>query len=117
MRYYEIIRVSNQDFERSAFETVKRFVRRGWIRKAMEYLQEWDYGGENLDTARCYGRIWDAPTDPDAPRDTVIRTETARCCSGDATQYLVESSSGDGLYLAYYLTGTVTDEEPDCDGD
>ena len=111
MRYYEIIRFSNQDTDKEAFEHVRNLVRRGWTRKAMSFLQEYDYGEENMDVARVYGNIWDSPTDPGEKRDTVIRQETVHCCSGSATQYLVESSSSQGLYLAYYLTGTLEDRE------
>ena len=110
MRYYEIIRVSNQDIDKSTFENVSRLIRRGWIRKAMKCLQEYDYGGENLDVARCYGRIWESPTDPETPHDTILRTETVSGCHCDSTQFLIKSSSSDGLYLAYYLTATLSQE-------
>lgn len=111
MRYYEIIRLSNQDTDPAAFNYVRNLVRRGWLSKAMTYLQEYDYGGENVDTARVYGRIWDSPTDPAERGDTVIRYDDIKGREETSRQYLVESSSADGLYLAYYLTGELPDEE------
>lgn len=110
MKYYEIIRLSNQDAD-ECFEEIKKLVNRGWTKKAMEYLQQWDYGEENIGPARVYDKVWDTPTDARSPHDRVLREMTFHHLWGDQTQYLCVSRSWDGLYEAYYLTASITDEQ------
>ena len=107
IKFYEIVRLSNQDIFQDNFEEIRKLIRRCWTKKAMEFLQNWDYGHENLDEARVYNKIWDSPTDPDSPTDRVLRQKTYSYPDGERTQYLCESASPDGLYVAYYLTSSI----------
>lgn len=103
MRFYEIIRLDNQGFDREDFEQVKKLVNRGYNRKAVEYLQQWDNGEENVDTARYLGRIWDNPTDDLEKTDTVIYQMNGfnLCMARPALN---------GGYEAYYLTKELEDD-------
>lgn len=97
MRYYEIIRLDNQGFDQECFDTVKKMVDRGWNRKAVGYLQQWDYDGENVASAEYAGRIWDKPSDTAEKTDKVVyEMDGYFLCA--AQPHL------NGGYEAYYLT-------------
>lgn len=95
-RFYEIIRLDNQGFDQDCFEEVRRLVKRGWLRKAVEYLAQWDNGGENIDTAEYLERVWDSPSDPREKSDSVIYEMNGyHLCHSDPSR--------NGGYEAFYL--------------
>ncbi len=99
MLYYEIVRVdTNQPEDSETFQTVDKLVRRGWTRKAVDTLAEYDYGDENLSAARALHALRDTPTDEQS--DTVIREEDGYT--------LCASHCPSGLYDAYYLVRGVS---------
>lgn len=102
-KFYEIIRLDNQGFDQEDFETVRKMVKRGWVRKALEYLKQWDNGGENIDTAEYLERVWSTPTDEREKRDSVLRSEGGyNLCASDPAY--------NGGYEAYYLTAEYVPE-------
>lgn len=103
MKFYEIVRFSDQWPEMEEFETVKKMIDRGWFHKAVAFMSDWDYGGENIDVARSYDKLWDSPTDPQEPGDKVLYQ------SGD--RYICQSTCSSGLYTALYLVGVVSEAE------
>ena len=103
-KFYEIVRLDNQGSDQTDFEEVKRLVRRGWLHKAVKYLEDWDYGGENIDTAEYLGRIWDTPSDPQESSDSVLLSKNGlHLCMSDPSR--------NGGYEAYYLVGETEKEE------
>lgn len=101
MLYYEIVRLdTNEPGDREDFETVRKMVRRGWTRKAIEFLSNWDYGGENLDSARALGEMRDTILDNRSSYDRIVAT--------DGDYALCESHCPTGLYEAYYLVHGVS---------
>lgn len=99
--YYEIIRLSDQDPDTECFEAADRLADRGHFRKALKYLSEWDYGGENIDTARVYKTFRCSILDPMSPSDTILHEDR----NEDHPVTLCESHSM--LYNAYYTVGRV----------
>ena len=97
MRYFEIVRLENQGFDQEDFQTVKKLVDRGWVNKAHEFLQQWNYGGENIAAAMANGTVRDTVLDEDA--DTVVKSFPF----SDGTYYLCKAK--DRVYEAYYLVG------------
>ena len=101
MLYYEIVRLdTNEPGNREDFETVRKMVRRGWTHKAIEFLSDWDYGGENLDRARALGEIRDTILDNRSTNDRIVVT--------DGDYALCESHCPSGLYEAYYLVRGIS---------
>ena len=107
MKYFEVTRFSDQDMNQDDFREIKKLLARGWTRKALQYMLNWYYGGENLDVARVYGKIWDSPTDPNEPSDSIVRQETYE----DTTFFLCEASDRSGFYHAYYLSASVSEQD------
>lgn len=103
--YYEIIRLSDQDTDQECFEAADRLADRGHFRKTLKYLSQWDYGGENIDTARVYKTFRCSILDPMSPSDTILHEDRNK----DHPVTLCESHSM--LYNAYYLVGHVPEEE------
>lgn len=103
MKYYEIVRFANQWPDMGEYEDVDKMIRRGWFRKAISYMAEWDFGGENIDTAVSQGTL----------RDTVLDLQSR----GDRVVYemngyaLCESHCPSGLYDAYYLVASVDEKD------
>ena len=96
MLYYEIVRIdTNHPEDKETFEQIDKMVRRGWTKKAMEYLAEWDYGEDNLDAARANKEIRKSVLDDRSHGDRIIRADGsyALCCARCPS----------GLYDAYYL--------------
>ncbi len=103
MLYYEIIRLdTNQPSDRETFEQVKKWVKRGWTKKALEHLAEWDYGHENIDTARANGTIRNTILDDREHGDRIIKEQDG--------YFLCEASCPSGLYEAYYLVRGILAE-------
>ncbi len=102
--YYEIIRLSDQDTDLECFEAAYRLADRGHFRKALKYLSQWDYGGENIDTARVYKKFRCSILDPMSPSDTILHEDR----NEDHPVTLCESHSM--LYSAYYTVGKVPAE-------
>lgn len=99
MLYYEIVRLdTNNPGDRESFETVKKLVKRGWTRKAIEFLSEWDYGGENIDTARALHQM----------RDTVLDEPSDNVVNYDGHYHLCTACDPSGLYEAYYLVAEIS---------
>ncbi len=96
-KFYEIVRLEEQGPDNDLFTKVKKLIDRGWVRKALEFLLNWDYGEENIGTAEYLGRIWNGPTDDRETSDRVIRR--------DGDTYLCECVGWkNGGYSAFYLT-------------
>lgn len=104
MKYYEIVRLDNQGFDQECFEHVKKLVRRGWKRKAVEYLKQWDYGGENIGPAQYNDRVWDTPSDNRERTDKVIYQI-------DGYYLCAANPNVNGGYEAYYLTAKLPEED------
>lgn len=103
--FYEIVRHDNQGVDQECFREVKRLVGRGWFRKAIEYLLQWDNGSENFATAKYWNRVWDTPTDSLERSDREIYT------SSDGFYHLcMADPSINGGYEAYYLSTAVPAE-------
>ena len=102
MLFYEIIRIDNQPAYEE-FETIKKMVRRGWTRKAIDFLSDWDYGNENIDTAMALGTMRDTILDNKSTCDHIIATK------GNYT--LCASQCPSGLYEAYYLVSSISEEK------
>ena len=101
MLYYEIVRLdTNEPGNHEDFETVRKMVRRGWTRKAIEFLSNWDYGGENLDRARALGEMRDTILDNQSTNDRIVAT--------DGDYALCESHCPSDLYEAYYLVRGIS---------
>lgn len=106
MLYYEIIRLdTNQPSDRETFEQVKKWVKRGWTKKALDYLTEWDYGAENINAARANSNLRDTILDDREHGDRIIKEQDG--------YFLCEASCPSGLYEAYYLVKEISDEETD----
>ena len=87
-QYYEIVRFSTQDTEKEEYETVRKWVDHGMYLNSIDYMSQWDYGGENIDTARCFGKIWPTPQDPREHSDKVLIEEgNYHLCLADSTNY------------------------------
>jgi hypothetical protein len=99
MQYYEITRFADAWPDMGEYEEVDRMVKRGWLRKAMRYMSEWDFGQETLDAARSHKGIRDSVMDKNSPRDRIIYSKPP--------YYLCESHCKSGLYDAYYLVAEV----------
>lgn len=102
-KYYIIVRIDNNGFNQEDFLLLKKWYNRGWYRKMLQYLQNWDYGEENIGTAMYNDDIWDTPCDPQAPSDKIIYQNLC----GD--QFLCHSE--DLVYEAFYLVGVTTIED------
>lgn len=94
-KYYEIVRFANTWPEMDEYEKVDRLVSRGWLKKAIRYMAEWDYGGETLDAARVHGYIRDTALDRTSTGDRIL-------CETDGYT-LCYAHCKSGLYDAYYL--------------
>lgn len=103
MKYYEIVRIADCWPEMDEYEKVHKLITRGWLRKALLYLCEWDYGGENLDAARVHGALRDSPLDPGSIKDKVLYRKD--------DYLLCEANCPSGLYQAYYLVKGVDEKE------
>lgn len=95
-KFYVIIRIDSNGFDAEIFEQLKKWHRRRWYRKMLAFLQNWDYGDENVGAAIVNGDVWDTPTDP------VENDEILLDADG---QHLCHAYSEDGLYEAFYLVG------------
>lgn len=104
MRYYQIVRLANESPDQEEFNRVHKLVRRGWLRKAVEYLQQWNYGGENIGTALCMGDVYNTPTDDRERTDRVIYRDR----DGSCLCYC--NPCRNGGYEAYYLTAALVEE-------
>lgn len=93
-RWYEIVRFDNQGYDTDEFEKISAWHRRGWNRKILRHLTDWDYGPENYGTAKTYGNIWDTPTDP-KEKDSLLAAEKDYA--------LCHAESAGGVYEAFYL--------------
>lgn len=102
-KYYEIVRIEESGPDGADYGILKRLVSRGWLRKAVAFLAQWDYGTDNIGTAEHLGRVWGTPTDPLEPTDRVLRTE--------GEYHLCETDpSRNGGYAAFYLTAPVPED-------
>lgn len=92
---YAIVSLSSHDMTNlDDFLAVDNRINDGRYEQAMEYLLQWDYGGENLDSARVYDRLYPGPTDSREPSDKVLLTRDGyHLCFSDSY-----------AYKAYYLT-------------
>ena len=102
-RYYEIVRFTDTWPDQENYYEIEKLVRRGWFRKALEYINDWNLREDSISAARMAGRIWETPTDPGSPTDSIIYQ------SGDLT--LCHRSDKIGLYQSYYLVGVLTEED------
>lgn len=103
MLYYEIIRFTDSWPEMEEYETVDKLVKRNWKKKAVDHMSQWDYGGENIDSARSIGSLRQSITDPQSPSDKILYEKDGR--------YLCCSHCPSGLYDAYYLVGEVSEAD------
>ena len=103
MRFYEVVRIANAWPETQNFDSLKKLIDRGWFRKAVAFLSDWDYGGENIDAARANGTVRDIITDPAEPSDKVIFQ--------DDHYWLCQSYCPSGLYEAFYLVAAVSEDD------
>ena len=103
--YYEIVRLENQGPDREEFETVSKMIDRGWVNKAHNYLQQWNYGGENVSAAISLGTMRSTVTDFHSDRvvKTVSFSDGSRC-------HLCATGGLDG-YEAVYLVGEYDNAE------
>ena len=101
-KYYEIVRFANTWPDMGEYEDVDRMVKRGWLKKAIRYMSEWDFGQENIDAAICYGHVRDTAVDKASIGDKVICEDKGR--------YLCEAHCKSGLYDAYYLVGELPEK-------
>ena len=92
-RWYEIVRINNQGGDHEEFEKLSAWHRRGWNRKILRHLTDWDYGPENYGAAKTYGNIWDTPTDP-KEKDSLLAAEK---------DYVLCHAESAGVYEAFYL--------------
>lgn len=104
--FYEIVRIENSGPDRETFETVMKLVRRGWFRKALQYLSNWDYGEENYRTARYLGHVWNTPTDSAEGTDKVLYEH-------DGYNICYSDPSINGGYEALYLKARVPNDYTD----
>lgn len=93
-RWYEIVRIENQGGDTEEFEKLSAWHRRGWNRKILRHLTDWDYGPENYGAAKTYGNVWDTPTDP-KEKDSLLTAEKDYALS--------HAESAGGIYEAFYL--------------
>lgn len=93
-RWYQIVRIDNQGGDSEQFEKVSAWHRRGWNRKILRHLTDWDYGPETYGAAKTYGNIWDTPTDP-KENDSLLAAEKDYA--------LCHAESAGGVYEAFYL--------------
>ena len=101
MKYYEIVRLANTWPDMGEYEDVDKMVSRGWLRKAMRYMSEWDFGEETLSEAISHKRLRDTPEDKASINDKVIYQKDG--------YFLCESHCKSGLYDAYYLVKQIED--------
>jgi len=103
MKYIEIVRFSDSYPEMDEYQHIDKLVRRKWYRKAIAYMADWDYGGENIDTARAYNRI----------HDTIAQTlgPTERVVHQNGNYFLCSAHCRSGLYDAYFLVKQVDESE------
>lgn len=92
-RWYEIVRIDNQGGDPEEFEKLSAWHRRGWNRKILRHLTDWDYGPENYGAAKTYGNVWDTPTDP-KEKDSLLAAEK---------DYALCHAKSAGVYEAFYL--------------
>lgn len=92
-RWYEIVRIDNQGGDPEEFEKLSAWHRRGWNRKILRHLTDWDYGPENYGAAKTYGNIWDTPTDP-KQNDSLLTAEK---------DYALCHAESADVYEAFYL--------------
>lgn len=104
MKFYEIIRLESSGPDTNDFTAVKNLVKRGWLRKALEYLSEWDYGSENIAAAVALGKMRDTVTDPIGSHnsESVLYKQNGL--------YLCQSACPSGHYNAYYLVGGISEQ-------
>lgn len=104
MKFYEIVRLESSGPDTDDFTAVKNLVKRGWLRKALEYLSGWDYGSENIAAAVALGEMRDTVTDPMGAHnsESVLYEQNGR--------YLCQSACPSGLYDAYYLVGGISEQ-------
>ncbi len=103
-KFYEIVRLEEEGPDREDYAHVHRLVNRGWVKKAIEYLSQWDYGSENVGTALYLQRVWDTPTDSRERTDYVVRSlKGYHLCAANACR--------NGGYAAYYLTREIPESE------
>ena len=99
-KYYEIVRFANQWPEMEEYETIEKLIRRGWYRKAIEYMSQWDYGDENISAAIARGETRDSVLDE--TKDSVLyERDGYSICSAHCPS---------GLYDAYYLVAAIPEE-------
>lgn len=98
--YYEVVRFDNQGNDSEEFEKVKKWYERGWKKKIIAYMSEWDYGGETIDAARYNENIYLTPTDY-REKDTLVQTNRNgyNLCHAES-----------GIYEAFYITKEITEE-------
>lgn len=104
MKYYEIVRLANQ-WPETDYEEVENMIRRGWLKKALEYMSNWDYGGENIGAALALGQMRDTILDDKSTGDKIIYEKDG--------YYLCEAHCPSGLYDAYYLVRGIENSELD----
>lgn len=102
MRFYDIVRLDNSGPEQDCFEQARKLLDRGWVNKLHDYLQDWNYGGENKDVARVYGTVRE--TVLDFPTDRIVKTFS---CCGET--FYVCTTDGRDSYEAVYLVGEYWD--------
>lgn len=101
MLYYEIVRLdTNQPSNRELFDRVDKMVKRGWTGKALEFLAEWDYGGENIDAARANRAFREDILDSPGQGDSILKK--------DGPYTLCKAHCPSGLYDAYYLVRQIS---------
>lgn len=103
MKYYEIVRLANQWPDMGEYEEVKKLLNRGWNRKALDYLSNWDYGEENIGTAIALGEMRDTILDPLSRGDRIVYEKDG--------YHVCESHCPSGLYDAIYLVRGVDESD------
>lgn len=103
MKYYEIARFSDQWPEMEEYNEVNKMVSRGWVRKAIDYMSNWDYGSENIATAISLGTL----------RENVLDTQDDTILKQMNGYYLCKSECPSGLYNAIYLVREIDEQELD----
>ena len=101
MKYYEIVRIANEGPDQETFQDIHKQARRGWYRKVVEYLSNWDYGDENLSAAISLNELRDNVLDSTGDSVLYEKGDYTLCKANDIT----------GIYEAYYLVKAVNESE------
>ena len=93
-QWYEVVRIANDGNDHEEFDKISKWNSRGWNKKILRHLTQWDNGAENYGTAKHFDKVWDTPTDP---------RENDRVLTAEKNYVLCHAYSGFGIYEAFYL--------------